>query len=48
MRSRGAVWPDLEFLVGDLASQTFDSGGVCSACAGQTDVGGIDASASIK
>ena len=33
----------LSFLSGDLAGQPFDSGGVCSACAGQTDVGCVDA-----
>jgi hypothetical protein len=43
MCAGGAVWANLQFLVRDLLREAFDSGCVCSACARQADVGGVDA-----
>ena len=43
MRARGAVRPNLHFLVGDLARHHLDARGVRSARARQPDVGCIDA-----
>ncbi len=43
VRARGAVWTNLQFLLGDFAGHQLHAGGMSAARAGQSDVGGVDA-----
>src|SRR5207248_1985716 len=43
VRARGAVWTNTQFLVGDLARETFDARRVRAACARQTNVRRVNA-----
>src|SRR5262249_4600702 len=43
MGARGAVWSNLQFVVRDLAGQSFNSGGVCATGSRQSDISRVDA-----